>query len=264
MKELGATGQYVLTGSSVYVGILKKLSEDDHPIHDLDIKLIPDNPLTAVRVLTVMSEITGKEQPMTEYFTIKNEPVRYDFTYNDIPVNVWLMLDPVKYEIVRLDRVYAGASSFMLNVDIPIENLNDILLAKAKMNRPKDVKDLSVIEWNPTSDFIDRKFEDIAHPWVLKEVKSLTQKELQDVFSAEVIIGQFDTKSIQFANRIFANGSECPTLVYQYIDLDTNWDGYNSVKLGHVNDPASIKIAVYNRFKKDACLKLRARIITNR
>lgn len=245
---LGATGKYVLTGSGVYVGIMGKLTEQEHPIHDLDLKLIPDNPLIAAKVLTALSLTHGKATPLDkiEYFPIKGEPARFDFMYQGIPVNVFLALDPVNYNTNNVD-------------EIPIENLDDIFLAKAKMNRPKDVEDINTLGWMEYDCDCDDNYEDIIHPYVLDEVKPLTDAELMSVFHADVVEGYYNTKSIRFTNRMFYNGSEVPHFTYQYIDMDTYWEDYDKVRLGEI-EPKSIRIAVYKRMGTQFDIKYRTRI----
>lgn len=249
LTALGATGTYVLTGSGVYVGILKKLTEKEHPIHDLDLKLIPDRPLDAARVLTVLSLLCAKEVPShEEYFTIKGEPARFDFTYQGIPVNVWLMLDPVRYETVRLDRVSAGIG-YKLDVDITVENLDDIFLAKVKMNRPKDVRDIETLDWSYDNYNSAYRYEDILHPWVFDSERPLSPEEKEYVLKAEVIAGQFDNKSIMFtcSHDLKQHHRYGENHVLHYVSIDEYSDNYNDIPYGEI-PVDSITWAIYKRF----------------
>lgn len=240
LAALGATGTYVLTGSGVYVGILKKLTEKEHPIHDLDLKLIPDRPLDAARVLTILSMLCAKEAPFSEeYFELKGEPKRYDFIYQSIPVNVWLMLDPVRYDIIRLD-----------DVDIPIENLDDIFLAKIKMNRPKDVKDIEALQWDYHNYNAPYLYDDILHPWIFDSQRPMTDDEKRYVVKVEVIPSQFDGKSIMFTctanlDNLHRYGEK---KVYHYMSIDEYDDASMKAVIGEEIPVDSIIWVKYKRF----------------
>ena len=259
LGALGATGIYVLTGSGVYVGILKKLTEKEHPIHDLDLKLIPDRPLDAARVLTVLSLLCAKEVPShEEYFTIKGEPARFDFTYQGIPVNVWLMLDPVRYETVRLDRVSAG-TGYKLDVDILIENLDDIFLAKAKMNRPKDVRDIEALDWSYNNYNSAYLYEDILHPWVLDSEKELSPEEREYVITAEVVAGYYNNKSVKFTctKNLEQYHRYGTGFIWHYISIDEYSDNYDDIPFGEV-PVDSITLVKYKRYNSvETCNRVR-------
>lgn len=260
LESLGATGTYVLTGSGVYVGILKKLTEKDHPIHDLDLKLIPDRPLDAARVLTTLSMLCAKEFPSSEeYFELKGEPKRYDFTYRGIPVNVWLMLDPVRYDTIRLDKVSAG-SGYKLDVDIPIENLDDIFLAKIKMNRPKDVKDIKTLQWDYHNYNAPYLYDDILHPWVFDSQRPMTDEEKRYVVKAEVIPSQFDGKSIMFTCTTNLDGLHRygENKVYHYMSIDEHDDVSMKVVIGEEIPVDSIIWVKYKRYNSvETCDRVR-------
>lgn len=251
---LGASGTLVLTGSGAYVGILGKIDEKDHPIHDFDLKLIPDNPIKAVSVLTALSTLTGKQCPnMEEYFTIKGEPVRYDFMFNDIPVNVWIAIDPVRYEVMN-----TGPSKFCCPMEIPVENLDDIFIAKAKMNRPKDVRDIENICW-ASVEYQYVTAENVLHPWVVDSENKLTPAELSHVQEAVVVNGCYNDKAIRFTvqsqavdGNVYCNG-------WQYLTLDEHWDDLDKIMVGDVIAPSAISIVKYKRFNGTE-EKLRARI----
>lgn len=259
LGALGATGTYVLTGSGVYVGILKKLTEKEHPIHDLDLKLIPDRPLDAARVLTVLSLLCAKEVPShEEYFTIKGEPARFDFTYQGVPVNVWLMLDSVRYETVRLDRVSAGIG-YKLDVDILIENLDDIFLAKAKMNRPKDVKDIEALDWSYDNYNSAYRYEDILHPWVLDSEKELSPEEREYVIAAEVVAGYYNNKSVKFTctKNLEQYHRYGTGFIWHYISIDEYSDNYDDIPFGEVSVD-SITLVKYKRYNSvETCDRVR-------
>lgn len=257
LEHLDVSGTLILTGSGAYVGIMGKISEKDHPIHDLDLKLIPNNPIKAIEVLTVLSVLSGKDCPVTDYFTIKGEPVRYDFMFNGIPVNVWLMIDPVRYSTVT-----TKPSKYCSSVEIPVENLDDIFIAKAKMNRPKDIRDIENIAWLSVEHQLGALVDDVMHPWILDREDELTPSEKSHILQAEVIMGyygmsvRFTVKSQDFDGNVYMHG-------WQYITIDEHCDNYDSIQLGKVSVD-DVRIAHFKRFGAEGDTCIRCRVVNTK
>ena len=258
LEYLGVKGTLVLTGSGAYVGIMEKISEKDHPIHDLDLKLIPENPIKAIEVLTALSTLTGKECYIADYFTIKGEPVRYDFMFNDIPVNIWLMIEPVRYNVIT-----TKLSKYCGPIEIPVESLDDIFIAKAKMNRPKDVRDIKNIAW-ANVEAQSTSYDNILHPWVLDREEKLTPSEKSYVHKAEVIMGYYG-KSVRFTfmHQYFAGKVKEYDHGWQYITIDEHCDNYDDIQLGEVSLD-DIRIVYFKRFNAEGDTCIRCRIVNTK
>lgn len=188
LRTLGAEGRYILTGSCAYVGIYNAIDESEHPIHDLDIKLIPDDFVKASSILWALSRISGKELPDPEYVVATPSP-RFDFIYNGIPVNVWVLTSG--------DSVHYVTHTNLCDEKIFTENLIDIFKYKAMMNRPKDVKDAQIVklEWweegrlNPEDSIL-------VNPYVLVKSEPLTEADIAKIESIEVVESTYSEASL--------------------------------------------------------------------
>lgn len=231
LRTLGAEGRYILTGSGAYVGVYNAIKEEEHPIHDLDIKLIPDDFVKSASILWALSRISGKELPDPEYVVATPSP-RFDFVYNNIPVNVWVLTSK--------DDVHYQAHTNLCDETIFTEDLVDIFKYKAMMNRPKDVRDAEIFElgWrekrrlNPENDIT-------INPYVLIKSEPLSEEEIACIDRIEVV------------NSVYSEASLC----FHLTDENRDYQGMSFVQLldsgdyiiGSIIDPHKVVINTYRR-----------------
>lgn len=233
LRTLGAEGRYILTGSGAYVGVYNAVEEKEHPIHDLDIKLIPDDFVKASSVMWALSRISGKKLPSPDYVLDTPYP-RFDFVYNGIPVNVWVLTSADDVHYVTYDN--------LCDEKIFTENLRDIFKYKAMMNRPKDVRDAQIVKlewWENTK--LDTNKSMLVNPYVLVHSDQVTEDDIKDIESIEVVPSNYGEASLCI--RLTGNNTG-----YGGMHFITLLDGHG-LNIGDKVDPTRVVINTYERME---------------
>lgn len=233
LRTLGAEGRYILTGSGAYVGIYNAIEESEHPIHDLDIKLIPDDFVKASSILWALSKVSGKELPDPDYVVATPSP-RFDFVYNGIPVNVWVLTSS--------ENVHYSTHDDLCRETIFVEDLIDIFKYKAMMNRPKDVRDAEIVklEWWQVEKL---KPEDsiVTNPYVMVDSKPFSKSELSLIERIEVVESEYSEASLCI-HTISKNNGYSGIYFIQLLDS-------GDYIIGSIIDPRRVIINTYRRIK---------------
>lgn len=233
LRTLGAEGRYILTGSGAYVGIYNAVEEKEHPIHDLDIKLIPDDFVKASSIMWALSRISGKELP-NSYYVVNTPSPRFDFVYNGIPVNVWVLTSK--------DDVHYIAHANLCDEEIFTENLVDIFKYKAMMNRPKDVRDAQIVklEWWEEG-CLNPEYSMIVNPYVLVESEPFTEADIAKIERIEVVESEYSEASLCI-HTISKNNGYSGMYFIQLLDS-------GDYIIGSIIDPRRVIINTYRRIE---------------